>query len=75
MAVVISGAEIIREYEGAYTNYVTYRRQCEACGYVPPTPPITAAYWSAGEVLYGTYHKGIFVCSFCGHLQKVEIQG
>jgi hypothetical protein len=75
MAIAISGATIISEYEGPYTNLVTYRRRCDACGYVPPGSPISVSIVSGSTVAYGTYHTQSFVCPFCENRQVVEIQG
>ena len=75
-AVAIRGAEIVRQYEeGPYTTQVTYRRRCDNCGYVPPTPPITISIVPYSTEAHGAYHTESFVCSFCGHRQIVEIQG
>jgi hypothetical protein len=73
--IAVKGAEIVRIYEGPYTNQVTYRQRCDSCGYVPPNPPITVSILPYGNVAYGAYHAASFVCSFCGHRQTVEIQG
>ena len=75
MAVAISGATIVREHEGAYTNLVTYKRRCDACGYVPPGAPITVSILPYGTVSHGVYHAGSFVCPFCGNRQAVELEG
>ena len=75
MAVAISGAMIVREREGAYTNLVAYKRQCDACGYVPPGPPITVSILPYGTVAHGAYHAEGFVCPFCGNRQAVELKG
>ena len=75
VAVAARGAEILRVYEGPYTNQVTYRQRCDTCGYLPPNPPITVSILPYGTVAHGTYHAQSFVCIFCGHRQTVEIQG
>jgi len=33
---VIEGASLVREYQGAYANVLTYKQQCDACGYLAP---------------------------------------
>ena len=38
MAVAIQGAMLIREYQQAYTDNIVYRRRCDNCGYLAPTP-------------------------------------
>ena len=75
MAVAIKGALIDREHDGPYTNQIIYRRRCDACGYVPTTPPIAVSCLPAGAVMYGHYHADSFVCPFCGNLQVVELRG
>jgi len=75
MTVAISGATIVREYEGPYMAQVTYRRRCDACGYVPPSPPISVSLLLGGTVAHGTRHAEGFVCPFCENRQVVQIQG
>lgn len=75
MAVAIRGAEIVREYEGAYTSHVVYRQRCDNCGYFPPRPPISVSILPYSTMAYGTYHKESFVCPFCGNRQMVEVEG
>ena len=75
MAVAIRGAVIVREYKGAYTNLVTYKRRCDACGYVPSVPPIIVSILPYGTGSHGVYHARSFVCPFCGNLQAVELEG
>jgi hypothetical protein len=54
---------------------VTYRRRCDACGYVPLVTPITVSILPGGTVAHGTHHAESFVCSFCENLQRVQVQG
>ncbi len=75
MAVAIKGAAIIGEHQGAYTNQIVYRRRCEACGYLAPTPPIVVSCLPHGTAMHGCYHANSFVCPFCGNLQVVELEG
>ncbi len=75
MVVAISGAVIVSEYEGPYTNMVTYKQRCDNCGYVSPKPPISIRTLPYETVAHGIYHKGNFVCAFCRNRQMVEIQG
>ncbi len=75
MAVAISGAVIVSEYEGPYTNMVTYKQRCDNCGYVSPKPPVSVSCMPYGTVMYGCYHRESFVCPFCGNHQAVRIQG
>jgi hypothetical protein len=75
MAVALSGAMIIREWEGAYTNTVVYRQRCDTCGRLPPTPPISVQCLPYQTEMHGCYHEESFVCSFCGKRQAVRIQG
>ena len=75
MAVAIAGAVIVREHEGPYKNQVTYKRRCEACGYIASYPPITVSCLPYQTVMHGCYHQESFVCSFCGNRQEVKIEG
>jgi len=75
MTLAISGAIIVSEYEGSYMTQLTYRRRCDACGYVPPSPPISVLISPGSNVVHGTYHAERFVCPFCENRQVVEIQG
>ena len=75
MAVAVEGAVILREYKGPYTNQITYRERCDNCGYFVPKPPISVSCLPYGTVMYGCYHRGSFVCPFCGNRQAVTIQG
>jgi hypothetical protein len=75
MAIAIEGAQIVREYKGAYTNNIVYRRRCDNCGYLPPQPPISVSCLPYQTQMYGCYHAESFICSFCGNHQRVRIQG
>lgn len=75
MAVAISGAVILREHEGAYTNLVIYRQRCDNCGYLPPKSPINVSLLPHETVAYGTHHAESFICPFCENPQVVKIQG
>jgi hypothetical protein len=75
MARAISGAVIIGEGQGAYTNEVLYRRRCDNCRGFAVYPPISSVRMlSAGPSgVYGTYHLESFDCFFCGNRQIVEL--
>ena len=75
MAVAISGAVIVREWQGAYTNTVIYRQRCDNCGRRAPKPPISVRCLPYQTVMHGCYHEESFVCSFCGKHQAVRIEG
>lgn len=75
MAVAIRGAVIVGEYEGAYTNQVTYRQRCDACGYITPKPSITVSCLPGDTVMHGCYHRESFLCPWCESHQRVEIEG
>jgi hypothetical protein len=75
MATAISGAVIVGEWEGAYTNTVIYRQRCDACGRRAPKLPICVRCLPYQRAMHGCYHKESFVCSFCGNRQAVRIQG
>lgn len=74
MAKAISGAEVVREYEGAYANQIIYRQQCDSCVYVLPR---TIHVWISpnGTSPYGTYRRKSFTCPFCEYRQVVKLQG
>ncbi len=75
MATAISGAVIVGEWEGAYTNTVMYRQRCDNCGRRAPKLPISVRCLPYQTVMHGCYHEESFVCSFCGNRQAVRIQG
>jgi hypothetical protein len=75
MATAISGAVIVGEWEGAYTNTVIYRQRCDACGRRAPKLPISVRCLPYQRAMHGCYHEESFVCSFCGNRQAVRIQG
>ena len=74
MATAISGAEIIRDWEGAYTHHVLYSRRCDNCRCFSPYPPVSARLLSGPSGVYGSYHLESFVCSFCGNRQVVKLK-
>ena len=75
MAVALSGAMIIREWEGAYTNTIVYRQRCDNCGRLAPKHPISVQCLSYQTVMHGCYHEESFVCPFCGNPRAVRIEG
>jgi hypothetical protein len=75
MAVAISGATIVREWEGAYTKTVKYKQRCDVCGYIPLKPPISVQCLPYQTGMHGCYHEESFVCGFCGNRQLVKIEG
>ena len=75
MAVAIQGAVLVREYQQAYTDKIVYRRRCDNCGYLAPTPPISVSCLPYQAEMYGCYHAESFICQFCGNHQVVKIQG
>ncbi len=74
VAIAISGALIVREYVGAYTNLIHYKRRCDNCGYVIHRP-ISVQILPYGTMPYGPYHAESFVCPFCGKHQEVRLEG
>ncbi len=74
MAEAISGAQIVRAYEGASTTHILYRRRCEGCRYVFPDT-ISVSILPHGTLAYGTCHRKSFTCPFCGKHQVVKLQG
>jgi len=75
MATVISGATILREWEGPYTNTLVYKQRCDACGRLAPNPPISVRCLPYQTAMHGCYHEESFVCAFCGNRQAVKIEG
>ena len=75
MATVISGATILREWEGPYTNTLVYKQRCDACGRLAPNPPISVRCLPYQMAMHGCYHEESFVCAFCGNRQAVKIEG
>ncbi len=75
MAIAIKGAHIVREYEGPYTNQITYRRRCDTCGYYRASPLITVRCVPYETVVDGRGHAKSYICSFCGFRQEVQIEG
>jgi len=73
VAKVISGAQILKEWEGAYTSDILYRRRCDNCGYIPPHPSISVRMVPHENVAYGCYHAESLICPFCGNHQIVEL--
>ena len=75
MATVISGATILREWEGPYTNTLVYKQRCDACGRLAPNPPISVRCLPYQTAMHSCYHEESFVCAFCGNRQAVKIEG
>ena len=75
MAVAISGAVIVNEWQGAYTNTVVYKQRCDVCGRLAPNHPISVSCLPYQGVVHGCYHKESFVCTFCSNRQAVLIEG
>jgi hypothetical protein len=75
VAVAIKSAQIVREYEGPYTNQITYRRRCDTCGYYRAIPLITVRCLLYETVVHGCGHGKTYICSFCGFRQEVQIEG
>jgi len=75
MVIAISGADVLSESEGAYMCEAIYKRRCDACGYVPPSPPICVSISPGSNVVHGIYHAESFVCPFCENHQVEELQG
>ena len=75
MATVISGATILREWEGPYTNTLVYKQRCDACGRLAPNLPISVRCLPYQTAMHGCYHEESFVCAFCGNRQAVKIEG
>ncbi len=75
MTTAISGAEIIRDWEGAYTQHVLYSRRCDNCRCFSPYPPISVRMLAGQRSgVYGSYHLENFVCAFCGNRQVVKLE-
>ena len=70
MAEVIEGASLVREYQGAYTNVLTYKERCDACGYLAPKDSLAFSMLPS-EASY--YTEG-FLCPGCAKYQAVRIR-
>lgn len=75
MAKALSGATIIGQWEGAYTNTVLYRQRCDVCGHLASKPPISVSCLPYQTAVHGCYHEEGFVCRFCGNRQVVKLEG
>ena len=76
MAAIVEGARLVREYHGVYTNVLTYKRHCDACGYLAPTTSTIVALLSQ-NASYGddiSYEAEGFLCPDCTTYQAVRIQ-
>ena len=77
MAAIVEGASIVRVYQGAYTNVLTYRRHCDACGYLAPTVSTIVSLPSEGASSHkdaSYYEAEGFSCPDCANYQAVRIQ-
>ncbi len=70
MAEVLEGASLVREYQGAYANVLSYKQRCEACGYLAPNEshafsmlPSEASYDIEG-----------FVCPSCAQAVRIRLE-
>jgi len=75
LAVIVEGASIVREFQGIYTNVLTYRRHCDTCGYLAPTVSTIVSLMSQ-DASYddGSYEAEGFSCPDCTTYQAVRIQ-
>ena len=70
MAVIVEGASIVREFQGIYTNVLTYRRHCDTCGYLAPTVYTIVSLMSEDA----SYEAEGFWCPDCTTYQAVRVQ-
>jgi hypothetical protein len=76
MARAVSGAVIIEDREGKYTNHVRYRQRCDNCRCFSPYAPFWSTRLLAGRPgVYGYYHLESFVRPFCGSRRVVKLEG
>jgi hypothetical protein len=75
LAAIVEGASSVREYHGIYTNVLTYKRRCDACGYLAPTNS-TIVSLLAQDTFYedDSYEAEGFSCPDCTTYQAVRIQ-
>ncbi len=75
MAAIVEGARLVSAYHGAYTNVLTYKRHCDACGYLAPTNSTIVSLLSP-DASYGdgSYEAEGFLCPDCTTYQAVRIQ-
>ena len=75
MGAIVEGARLIREYHGVYTDVLTYRKQCDACGYLAPKTFTIVSLLSEDASYNGvTYEAEGFSCPDCTTYQAVRIQ-
>ncbi len=72
MAKVIEGASLVEEFRGAYTNVLTYKQRCDACGYLARKNYIAFSFSTLEHDAY--YDTEGFVCPDCAKYQAVRIR-
>ncbi len=74
MAVILEGASIVREFQGVYTNVLTYKRHCDTCGYLAPTVSTIVSLMSQDASYDDAYYEAEgFWCPDCTTYQAVRI--
>src|ERR687894_1386520 len=71
LAEVIEGASLVREFQGAYANVLTYKEWCNACGYLAPK---TSFAFSMLPYEGSSYDTEGFLCPGCAKYQAVRIR-
>ena len=76
MAAIVEGARLVSEYHGVYTDVMTYKRYCDACGYLAPTTSTIVALLSEdASYIDGSYYEAEgFLCPECTTYQAVRVQ-
>ncbi len=69
MAQVLEGASLVREFQGAYANALTYKRRCGTCEYLAPNNS-----FAFSMLPYDSYKIEGFVCPCCASYQAVRIR-
>jgi hypothetical protein len=69
LAQVLEGASLVREFQGAYINVLTYKQQCSTCAYLAQNNSIVFS-----MLPYDSYDTEGFVCPCCSNYQAVRVR-
>ncbi len=69
MAEVLKGASLVREFQGAYINVLTYKQRCDACEYLAQNNCVVFSMLPCDS-----YDTEGFVCPRCANYQAVSVR-
>ena len=69
MAKAVEGASLVREFQGAYINVLTYKQRCSTCEYLAPDNCVVSS-----MLPYDSYDIEGFVCPCCANYQAVRVR-